>query len=184
MLKGAFMSVLLDENEYKIVRNNDPSYQAMTRVSDANNIYDIKQRYIKNKIRNDFTEPLSTWNHNKGFLNDGKYINMSNFFTETIQRLINGNNRLEGHQIPYFRFKTNAILDYRNDSRIAGTYIDKTKVENIYSLNSVETIDESGNITTVYGKDAEKTLIENTYNSFPLQRVEKLVVYDLASLFV
>ena len=178
------MSVLLDENEYKIIRNNDPSYQAMTRVSDANNIYDIKQRYIKNKIRNDFTEPLSTWNHNKGFLNDGKYINMSNFFTETIQRLINGNNRLEGHQIPYFRFKTNAILDYRNDSRIAGTYIDKTKVENIYSLNSVETIDESGNITTVYGKDAEKTLIENTYNSFPLQRVDKLVVYDLASLFV
>src|SRR5574344_534290 len=177
------MSVLLDESNYRLIRNNDPSYQAMTRVSDANNIFDIKQTYIKNKTQNDFSNPLSTWISNRGLLNDGKYVDMSNFFMEVVPKTVNGKSYLEGRSIQYFRFKTNAILDFRDSSRIASTYIDKTKSESIYSLTNVNTVDESGDVTTVYGQ-TEKALVENTYNSYPLQRVDKLIVYDLASLFL
>lgn len=177
------MSVLLNDDEYKIVRNDDPSYQAMTRVSDANNIYDIKQTYVKNSERNDFEVPLETWNGNKGMLNDGKYINMSDFFMDVVKTQHNGKDFLKGIKIPYFRFKTNAILDYRNGARVAGTYIDKTKQESIYSLASIDIVNPDGDVSTVFGYD-EKTLIENVYNSYPLQRVDKLVVYDLASLFL
>ena len=35
--------------------------------------------------KNDFEKPLKLFNHNVGYLTDGKYINMKNFFTETIR---------------------------------------------------------------------------------------------------
>lgn len=177
------MSVLLDELTYREIRNDDPSYQALTRVGDANNIYDIKQVYIKNKDRNDFAEPASTWSNNAGLLNDGKYINMLDFFMDTETITVDGKPFIKGITIPYFRFKTNAVLDYRNGARIAGTYIDKTKVESIYGFKDTITVDTSGDVSTVFGQD-EKKLVENTYNSYPLQRVDKLIVYDLASLFL
>lgn len=177
------MSVILDETGYRTIRNDDPSYQAMTRVSDANNIYDVKQTYIKNSERNDFTGALSDWDNNCGLLNDGKYISMKDFFMTVEPTTVNGKKYLKGITVPYFKFKTNAILDYRGGTRIAGTYIDKTKQESIYSLTSINAVDTSGDVTVVYGQ-SEKKLEENVYNSYPLQRVDKLVIYDLASLFL
>ena len=43
---GSSMSVNLTETNYRIVRNNDPTFQAMSRVADTNNIYDIYQEYV------------------------------------------------------------------------------------------------------------------------------------------
>lgn len=171
------MSVKIDENNYILLRNNDPSYQVMTRISDANNTYDIRQEYIKTgKTRNDFESQTSLFKNNRGILNDGLFIDMSNFFMNTEQR---DDGQLIATPIPYFKFKTNAVLNHRNSSHIKDTYIDKTKYESIYELNS-----RLENGKEVYSFKERKTLIENTYNSFPLQRNDKLQIYELESLFL
>lgn len=173
------MSVLLDENNYRILRNNDPGYQVMTRVSDANNIYDVRQEYIKTgKTRNDFESQLNLFDKNKGILNDGIYIDMSNFFVDsTID--VSGTG-VTVKQIPYFKFKTNAVLKFRNSSHIKNTYIDKTNSESIYEL--LPPVVEDGK--EVYSFSEEKSLIQNTYNSYPLQRNDRLQIYELDSLFI
>ena len=173
------MSVLLDENNYRIIRNNDPGYQVMTRVSDANNIYDVRQEYIKTgKTRNDFETQLNLFDKNKGILNDGIYIDMSNFFTNS-HADVSGTGVVT-EQIPYFKFKTNAVLKFRNSSHIKNTYVDKTNTESIYEL--LPPVLENGK--EVYSFSEEKTLIQNTYNSYPLQRNDRLQVYELDSLFI
>ena len=173
------MSVLLTENNYKILRNNDPSYQVMTRVSDANNIYDIRQEYIKTgKTRNDFTSQTHLFTKNKGILNDGIYVDMSNFFTETT---VNPDGSgISVKTIPYFKFKTNTVLNFRNSSHIKNTYIDKTNVESIYELLPPRIENDK----EIYSFKEEKSLISNTYNSYPLQRNDKLQIYELESLFI
>ena len=56
------MSVIFGENNYRILRNNDPAYQAMTRISDANNTYDVRQQYVKTGVtRNDFEAILKKY---------------------------------------------------------------------------------------------------------------------------
>ena len=173
------MSVILDENNYILLRNNDPSYQAMTRVSDANNTYDIRQEYIKTgETRNDFQSQLDLFNKNKGILNDGLFIDMTNFFTDTERN--NDGTGVISTPIPYFKFKTNAVLNFRNSAHIKDTYIDKTNVESIYELKPPVI---EGN-KEVYSFKEEKSLIENSYNSYPLQRNDKLQIYELDSLFL
>lgn len=172
------MSVILDENNYILLRNNDPSYQVMTRVSDANNTYDVRQEYIKTgKTRNDFESQTSLFDKNKGILNDGLFIDMTNFFTTTTRDV---NDNLIVTPIPYFKFKTNAVLNHRNSLRIKDTYIDKTNLESIYELAPPRI----ENNKEVYSFKEQKSLIENTYNSYPLQRNDKLQMYELESLFV
>jgi len=174
------MSVIFDENTYRILRNNDPAYQAMTRVSDANNTYDVRQQYVKiGTSRNDFETQIANFKDNRGILNDGLYIDMTNFFIDTERTVVNGKETIIGKTIPYFKFKTNSILNYRESAHFKDTYIDKTNVESIYDIESYTS---DGN--TVYGYSDEKSLTENTYNSYPLQRVDKLVNHELDSLFV
>ena len=174
------MSVIFGENNYRILRNNDPAYQAMTRISDANNTYDVRQQYIKTGVtRNDFETQLNAFRNNRGILNDGLYVDMSNFFIDTKRVLINGTETIIGKEIPYFKFKTNSILNYTENSRYKDTYVDKTKVESIYELEEYE---KDGN--TLYKYSESKSLVENEYNSYPLQRVDKRVIHELDSLFV
>lgn len=173
------MSVLLTENNYNILKNNDPLYQVMTRVSDANNIYDVRQEYIKTgNTRNDFASQTHLFDRNKGILNDGVYVDMSKFFTDTTVN--EDGTSVDVKTIPYFKFKTNAVLNYRNSSHIKDTYIDKTNVESIYELLPPRI--ENGK--EVYSFNEEKSLISNTYNSYPLQRNDKLQLYELDSLFI
>ena len=174
------MSVIFGENNYRILRNNDPAYQAMTRISDANNTYDVRQQYVKTGItRNDFETQLNAFRNNRGILNDGLYVDMSNFFTDTQKILINGVETIIGKEIPYFKFKTNSILNYTESSRYKDTYVDKTKVESIYEIEEYE---KDG--STLYKYSDLKSLVENKYNSYPLQRVDKRVIHELDSLFV
>lgn len=175
------MSVIFDESNYQKMRIHDPSYQSMIRISDVNNVYDIRQEYVKTgATRNDFQTQLDKFNNNSGVLNDGKYINMSNFFIDT-KRVVdeNGKTSVVGKTIPYFKFKTNHVLNFYNNAHIKDTYIDKTKVESIYDL-----IETTTGLKTTYSLSEEKTLIENVYNSYPLQRVDRLVIHELDSLFV
>ena len=130
------MSVIFDESNYQKVRMNDPSYQSMIRISDVNNVYDIRQEYVKTgTTRNDFQTQLDKFNNNSGVLNDGKYIDMSNFFIDTERIVINGVTSVVGKNIPYFKFKTNHVLNFYNNAHIKDTYIDKTKVANIVFLD-------------------------------------------------
>lgn len=179
---GKTMSIKIEESNYQIVRNNDPLFQVMTRISDTNNVYDVKQRYIKTSgnERNDFKSQLDLFDNNKGILNDGIYVNLSNFFTKTEKVIVNGVETVKGIDIPYFKFKTNAILDYKDSSRVTDTYIDKKNYESIYDIKAIRNSD--GKIT--YGYSDKKTLIENVYNSYPLQRADKLCLYELDSLFI
>ena len=175
------MSIIFDESNYQKMRIHDPSYQSMVRVSDANNIYDIRQEYIKTgNTRNDFQTQLDKFDNNSGVLNDGKYIDMSNFFIDT-KKIVddNGSVSVVGKNIPYFKFKTNHVLNFYNNAHIKDTYIDKTKVESIYDL-----IETTTGIKTTYSLSEDKVLTENIYNSYPLQRVDRLVIHELDSLFV
>lgn len=172
------MSVNIEESDYRIVRNHDPQFQAMTRITDTNNVYDIRQEYIKDgETRNDFAIQKEMFNRNIGILNDGKYIDMSSFFTETIRV---GETSIVGKTIEYFKFKTNHVLNANTTANIKDTYIDKTNVESIYDIKT--NLDTNGKET--YSLSDEKQLIENVYNSYPLQRVDKLSIYELDSLFV
>ena len=174
------MGVIFNENNYRTIRTNDPAYQAMTRVSDANNTYDVRQRYVKKGvIRNDFESQLKNFDNNKGILNDGLYIDMTNFFIDTQKILVNGVESVIGKEIPYFKFKTNSILNYKSTAKFKDTYIDKTKIESIYDIK-----ENSKDGNTYYTYKDEKSLIENVYNSYPLQRVDKLVIHELDSLFI
>lgn len=174
------MSVIFDESNYQKVRMNDPSYQSMIRISDVNNVYDIRQEYVKTgTTRNDFQTQLDKFNNNSGVLNDGKYIDMSNFFIDTERVVTNGVTSVVGKNIPYFKFKTNHVLNFYNNAHIKDTYIDKTKVESIYDLIETSTGDK-----TTYSLSEDKKLTENVYNSYPLQRVDRLVIHELDSLFV
>ena len=63
------MSVNIEESDYRIVRNHDPQFQAMTRITDTNNVYDIRQEYIKDgETRNDFAIQKEMFNRNIGIL--------------------------------------------------------------------------------------------------------------------
>ena len=175
------MSIIFDESNYQKMRIHDPSYQSMIRVSDANNIYDIRQEYIKTgNTRNDFQTQLDKFDNNSGVLNDGKYIDMSNFFIDT-SKIVDDNGAVSvvGKSIPYFKFKTNHVLNFYNNAHIKDTYIDKTKVESIYDL-----IETTTGTKTTYSLSEDKVLTENVYNSYPLQRVDRLVIHELDSLFV
>lgn len=174
------MSVNITENNYKVVRNNDPSFQAMSRVADANNIYDVYQEYIKSGTnRNDFTSQLKLFDNNKGILNDGKYVDMSNFFMESQVSTLTGTMNTE--TIPYFKFKTNAVLRCKDQKNINKTYITRTKTESIYQLNVV-TNNLSGETVRVLPDN--KTNVEASYSSYPLQRVDRLGIFEMDSLFV
>lgn len=172
------MSIIVNENNYRYIRNNDPLYQSMIRISDTNNTSDIVQEYIKSgNSRNDFRKQIDLFDNNSGILNDGKHIDMSKFFIET--SLVNG--KLVGKSIPYFKFKTNRVLNFRDSSHIKDTYIDKTKLENIYDI---EITTDSTTGKEIYNIKDDKKLTENVYNSYPLQRIDKLTLYELDSLFI
>jgi hypothetical protein len=182
------MSISLKTNVYKLLRENDPVYQAMTRISDTLNIYDIKQEFIKSSTQNDFTNPLSLFNHNKGLLSDGKYINMENFFVTIVDTVNNGVATTIAKPIKYFKFKTNAVLNFKSSVDLSKTYTSKTNAESLYKIAS--TTDTSGNVSYYYDtsgadKDADgKATVENTYSSSPLQRLDKLFINELTSFFL
>ena len=172
------MSVNIEENNYRIVRNHDPQFQAMTRVTDANNVYDIRQEYIKNgTTRNDFLSQKEYYDRNVGILNDGKYVDMSNFFTETVRL---SDKTVTGKPIKYFKFKTNHVLNENVVSHIKDTYIDKTNVKTIYDIRT----DTASDGRETYSIAEEKLLIEDDQNSYPLQRADKLAIYELDSLLI
>lgn len=187
------MSVILTESNYTMLRNNDPSWQVMTRVSDSNNIYDIRQEYVKRgNVRNDFKTQLNLFDNNKGLLNDGTFIDMTQFFMDTVKV---SDKEIKSVSIPYFKFKTNAVINSRYVSGIgtirssdntmykkdvSDTYINKKHYSSITSLKS--NIDaESNSISYQFG---DKEIKETDSSSYPLQRVDKLVVNEFASLFI
>lgn len=173
------MSVIFDETNYQKIKINDPAYQAMIRISDVNNTYDIHQEYVKSgSSRNDFQSQLNLFNNNSGTLSDGKYVDMSKFFIDTKRVIIDGETKVKGEVIPYFKFKTNHVLNFYNSANLKDTYIDKTNVESIYDL--IETPMSENK----YRLDEVKTLIESEYNSYPLQRVDRLVIHELDSIFL
>lgn len=209
------MSVTVNEDNYRLVRNNDPLFQVMTRISDTNNVVDVVQEYVKiGSSRNDFATQLELFDRNVGILNDGKSINMTNFFIQTKKVTINGIEQIAGKTIPYFKFKTNFVLDFKDKRNISKTYIDKRNYESVFDLyaksNTSNTIyeiletkdnyyidhdnDENTNPIFIdkfenrdsvsYVKRLNKMIIESTYNSYPLQRVDKLIQNELDSLFV
>lgn len=187
------MSVILNESNYTVLRNNDPSWQAMTRVSDANNVYDVYQEYVKRgNVRNDFKSQLNLFDNNKGLLNDGTFIDLTQFFMDT-EKI--SNKEIRSTSIPYFKFKTNAVINskyvhgadtvkvsnnsvYKND--INDTYITKKHYYSLKSLNS--SVDSETN--TVIQHFGDKEILEKDISSFPLQRVDKLVSNEFASLFI
>ena len=186
------MSVILTESNYTILRNNDPSWQAMTRVSDANNVYDVRQEYVKRgNVRNDFKTQLNLFDNNKGLLNDGTYIDLTQFFMDTTKV---SDKEIKSVSVPYFKFKTNAVINskyincgtvrtndkncYKNE--ISDTYITKKHFYSVTSLNS--TVDPETN--TVIQHFGDKQILEKDISSFPLQRVDKLVINEFASLFI
>lgn len=186
------MSVILSENNYTILRNNDPSWQAMTRVSDANNIFDIRQEYIKRgNVRNDFKTQLNLFDNNKGLLNDGNFIDLTYFFMDTVKK---PNSTIESTSVPYFKFKTNAVINSKYigtnsittttgtifKKNISDTYITKTHYSSKVTLNT--TIDPETNTTIQHFGDKE--IITEEISSYPLQRVDKLVINEFASLFI
>lgn len=176
---GPSMSVNLTETNYRIVRNNDPTFQAMSRVADTNNIYDIYQEYVKSgSNRNDFKSQLKLFDYNKGVLNDGKYVDMSNFFMESHEQ---PDGSVLSTAIPYFKFKTNSILRFKNPTKMQSTYVTRSKKESIYELR---TISDGISGETIRVLPDSKTNRDVTYNSFPLQRVDKLAMYEMDSLFV
>lgn len=178
------MSIKVDNNDYLNVRNNDPAYQVLTRITDANNIYDIKQTYIKNgTTRNDFNTQLETFRFNRGILCDGTPIDKSKFFMNSVLVTRGNQSYYVGESIDYFKFKTNALLDFRTKSKIKDTYINKTNYESIYDLKTTEEV-INGQVVLKYGWDDEKIIKENEISSFPLQRVDKLVIHELASMFI
>ena len=173
------MSLNLTETNYRIVRNNDPTFQAMSRVADTNNIYDIYQEYVKSgSNRNDFKSQLKLFDYNKGVLNDGKYVDMSNFFMESHEQ---PDGSVLSTAIPYFKFKTNATLRFKNPTKTQSTYITRSKKESIYELR---TISDGISGETIRVLPDSKTNRDVTYNSFPLQRVDKLAMHEMDSLFV
>ena len=168
------MSVNLTETNYRIVRNNDPTFQAMSRVADTNNIYDIYQEYVKSgSNRNDFKSQIKLFEYNKGVLNDGKYVDMSNFFMESHEQL---DGSLISTAIPYFKFKTNAVLRFKNPTRIQYTYITRSKKESIYELKTITDVVSGETIRVL---PDSKTNRDVTYSSFPLQRVDTLAIYEM-----
>ena len=160
------MSVIIDDSDYRIVRNNDPSYQSMARISDTNNISDIYQEYIKiGNTRNDFATQITNFDNNKGILNDGKSINMTKFFVKSELYTEFGAQKVKNTTIPYFKFKTNFALNFNDTSKIKDTYVTKS----VYEMQT----DEDGT-----------HVVNNTYSSYPLQRVDKLTINELPSLFI
>jgi hypothetical protein len=209
------MSVTINEDNYKLIRNNDPLFQVMTRISDTNNVVDVVQEYVKiGSTRNDFATQLELFDRNVGILNDGKSIDMTNFFIQTKKVNINGVEQVAGKTIPYFKFKTNFVLDFKDKRNIAKTYIDKRNYESVFDLYAInentntiyEVLETKDNYYVDHDNDEstdpvfidkfddrnsvsfvkrlDKTIIESTYNSYPLQRVDKLTQYELDSLFV
>jgi hypothetical protein len=157
------MSVIIDDSDYRVVRNNDPSYQAMARIADTNNIFDVYQRYVKiGNSRNDFATQIANFSNNKGILNDGKPINMAKFFTNSSTYIDHGVRKAKNISIPYFKFKTNFALNFKDTSKIKETYDTKK----------------------IYEIGPEGTVVENEYSSYPLQRVDKLTINEMPSLFV
>lgn len=197
------MSIEVNESNYLPLLNNHPSYQAMSRVSDTNNIYDVRQDYFKGHVknpdgsitlRNDFESQLKIFNHNKGLLCDGKAIDKSKFFTESTVVTRKGVTTVDSKIINYFKFKTNAILNFNNSSKLDDTYITKTKYESIYEVNlndpnhvendynnngAIDTFEDIG-----YGLKDTPTIIDTELSSYPLQRLDRLVVNELPSLFI
>ena len=173
------MSVVFEPNTYKKLKEMDPAYQAMVRVRDTSNIYDIKQRFIKDTTRNDFVEPLKLFSNNCGLLSDGKYIDLRNFFITPKTITISGKTTTINTPVKYFKFKTNAILNTHNHPKTKDTYIVKTNNENLFSLS--HTIDANGNIKYQYG---DKQLVQVQYSSEPLQRLDKLSIFEMPALFL
>lgn len=187
------MSIILTENNYTLLRNNDPSWQAMTRVTDANNVFDVRQEYVKRgNVRNDFKSQLDLFDDNKGLLNDGTYVDLNQFFMDTEKV---SDNEIKSTTTSYFKFKTNAVINsryatgpgtikisnssvYKKD--VVDTYITKKHYYSLTSLNS--SVDSESN--TVVQQFGDKKIVEKEISSFPLQRVDKLVVNEFASLFI
>lgn len=169
------MSVELEENSYKKLREYDSSWQSMTRMADINNIFDIKQRFVKNGVTNDFAIELEKFSNNKGYLSDGTFINKQIFFSVTN---VGSQSKLTVTPVKYFKFKANFIMDYKNPTTINNTYINKTHYSSIYTLKETTT---DGNISYSFG---DKTIETETLSSYPLQRVDKLIDNELMSIFL
>lgn len=208
------MCAVVNENNYRIVRNDDPLFQVMKRISDTNNVADVVQEYVKlGKERNDFATQLELFDKNAGILNDGKSIDLTNFFIQTKKTTINGITQVVGESIPYFKFKTNCVLKFKDKTHLKDTYINKENYESIFDLYAVDNnnnyyeidernhnyyIDHDRNPNTdpifidkfelkndvTYKRHDDKKIVNNSYSSYPLQRVDKLVSYEMDSLFV
>ena len=96
------MSVDLNENDYILLRNNDPSFQTMARVSDATNFRDINQNYSKTSTTDTFKGQLELFDGFAGFLHDDKHIDLSYFFSDVTKNTnpITGKEflKLNGHR--------------------------------------------------------------------------------------
>lgn len=168
-------SVKLEENSYKKLRECDSSWQSMTRMTDVNNIFDVRQEFVKNSTKNDFESELDKFEQNKGLLSNGVFINKQDFFTITS---VDSNSKLTSKPVKYFKFKANVVLDFRNKAMIPDTYIDKTHYSSIYALEASTTDSKT---TYTFG---DKAIEEETLSSYPLQRVDKLTDNELTSMFL
>lgn len=172
------MSIPLKENTYYELRARDPSFQSLVRVSDSSNFIDVSDIYVKNSERNDFENPLKLFNHNVGYLTDGKYINMKNFFTETFEIQQGATTNIKGLETDYFKFKTNIVLNInKNNKNYKKTIISKENKENLFKIISKN---EDGEIIYEY---ENKEIVSRKYTSDPLSRLDKLLNYEFNSLF-
>jgi len=198
------MSVDLNENDYILLRNNDPSFQTMARVSDATNFRDINQNYSKTSTTDTFKGQLELFDGFAGFLHDDKHIDLSYFFSDVTKNTnpITGKEFLEIKRTPFFKFKTNAVIKTRN-SKYDLTCISKdtyffknmeeqyilrpSPIDGSYSVIPPEqthtfNADAGDIIQTGYAEN--QIIAKKRVSSYPLQRVDKLIIHDLPSIFV
>lgn len=191
------MAKKLNEGAYLQLREHDPAFQAMSRIVDTSNVYDINQRFIKNIELgiNNFTPILEKWYNNSGLLSDGKYINKTKFFT-TAETVTNsaGNKSIKSKTVKYFKFKTNMSLKVTSNSKLKNCIISKTNDENIYKIDTK--IDDEGNIIyyenlETTGSNTDKTsesygkIVKTVaVDSSPLVRNDKLMINELPAFFI
>ena len=191
------MGELID-NAYKKLCEHDSAYQAMSRVVDTSNIYDVHQHYVRklSEGRNDFTEALKEWSDNAGILSDGVHLNKQDFFSNTyVKEDINHNKSVVSEKIKYFKLKTNMVLDFRNMKVARETYVSKINHKSIFELDYYYESDgtirfiwnpesqEDANqddLSTAYGKKVK----EEEISSYPLQRVDRLMIREKKSFFL
>ena len=191
------MNIKLRDNAYLKLREHDSSFQAMSRIVDTSNIYDVRQTFIRNMSSgiNDFTKNFKLWSNNAGILSDGKHTNKRDFFIDTsVLTDIYGNKSVVTKKIKYFKFKTNAKMSIKSLVKLNKCVIIKTTHQSIYEMNT--RIDAEGNVTyfeDIHSPNANKDLESDAYgkvvtesdiSSYPLVRNDKLMINELPALFV